>query len=93
MLGKLKSLGILHLTIFHGFCILLTTEVVHKIFPSLNAFAHLVVPAGWGSCLATLAIFMASLCGMGVDVHKQLVLQNNKAQRHAVSFKRYLIYP
>ena len=29
-----------------GFCILLTTEVVPKIFPNLNVVAHLDVPAG-----------------------------------------------
>ena len=37
-----------HLTTFHGFCVLLTTEVVPKVFPNLNVVAHLVVPAGWG---------------------------------------------
>ena len=35
----------------------LTTEVVPKIFPIVNVVAHLVVPAGWGSCLPRLAIF------------------------------------
>ena len=35
----------------------LTTEVVPKIFPNLNVVAHLVLPAGWGSCLLRLAIF------------------------------------
>ena len=42
---------------FCGFCILLTTEVVPKIFPNHNVIAHLVVHAGWGSCLLILAIF------------------------------------
>ena len=37
--------------------ILLTTEVIPKIFPNLNVIAHLVVLAGWGSCLLRLAIF------------------------------------
>ena len=45
------------LTTFHRFCILLTTEVVSKILPYLNVVAHLVVPAGWGSCLPRLTIF------------------------------------
>ena len=42
---------------FREICILLTTEVVPKIFKNLNVAAHLVVPAGWGSCLPRLAIF------------------------------------
>ena len=37
--------------------ILLTTEVVSKIFQNLNVVAHLVVPVGWGSYLWRLAIF------------------------------------
>ena len=41
----------------YGFSILLTTEVVPKIFPNLNVVGHLAVPAGWGSCLPRLAIF------------------------------------
>ena len=41
-----------------GFSILLTTEVVPKIFPNLNVVGHLAVPAGWGSCLPMLAIFI-----------------------------------
>ena len=41
-----------------GFSILLTTEVVPKIFPNLNVVGHLVVPAGWGSCMLRLAIFV-----------------------------------
>ena len=41
-----------------GFSILLTTEVVPEILPNLNVVAHLVAPAGWGSCLPRLAIFM-----------------------------------
>ena len=28
-----------------------------KIFPNLNVVPHLVVPAGWGSCLSRLVIF------------------------------------
>ena len=36
----------LHLTTFYGFCILLTTEVVSKIFLNLNVVAHLVVAVG-----------------------------------------------
>ena len=36
---------------------LLTTEVVPKIFPILNVIGHLAVPVGWGSCLLRLAIF------------------------------------
>ena len=38
--------------------LLLTTEVVPKIFPNLNVVGHLAVPAGWGSCLLRLAIFI-----------------------------------
>ena len=41
-----------------GFLILLKTDVVGKIFPNLNVVCHLVVPAGWDSCLARLAIFI-----------------------------------
>ena len=41
-----------------GFSILLTTKVVPKIFPNLNVVGHLAVPAGWGSCLLRLAIFI-----------------------------------
>ena len=33
-------------------------EVVPKIFPNLNVVGHLAVPAGWGSCLPRLAIFL-----------------------------------
>ena len=44
-----------------GFSILLTTEVVLKIFPNLNVVGHLAVPAGWGSCLLRLAIFFSLL--------------------------------
>ena len=40
-----------------GFSILLTAEVVPKIFPNLNVVGHLAIPAGWGSCLPSLAIF------------------------------------
>ena len=29
----------------------------HMIFPNLNVVEHLVLPAGWGSCLPMLAIF------------------------------------
>ena len=36
-----------------------TTEVVPKVFPNIIVVAHLVVPAGWGSCLPRLAIFYA----------------------------------
>ena len=39
---------------------LLITEVVPKISPNLNVVRHLVVPAGWGSCLPRLAIFISS---------------------------------
>ena len=38
-------------------CLLLTTEVVPKIFPILIVVAHSVIPAGWGSCLPRLAVF------------------------------------
>ena len=38
--------------------ILLTMDVVPKIFPTLNVIGHLPVPAGWGSCLPRLAIFV-----------------------------------
>ena len=48
----------LHLTTFFGFCILLIAEVVPKIIPNLYVVVHLVVPAGWGSCLPRLAIFL-----------------------------------
>ena len=37
--------------------LLLTTEVVRKIFPNLNVVGHLAVPVGLGSCLPRLAIF------------------------------------
>ena len=40
---------------------LLITEVVPKMFPNLNVVGHLVVPAGWDSCLPRLAIFKARL--------------------------------
>ena len=43
--------------LLRGFSILLTTEVIPKIFPNLNVVGHLAVPAGWGSCLPRLAIF------------------------------------
>ena len=46
-----------------GFSILLTTEVVPKIFPNLNVVGHLAVPVGWGSCLLRLAIFNAQCHG------------------------------
>ena len=49
---------ILHLTTCCGFSILLTTEVVPKIFKNLNVIAHLVVPAGWGTYLPRMAIFL-----------------------------------
>ena len=39
-----------------GSSILLTMDVVPKIFPNLNVIGHLPVPAGWGSCLPRLAI-------------------------------------
>ena len=39
-----------------GFSVLLTTDVVPKIFPNLNVVGHLALPAGWGSCLPRLAI-------------------------------------
>ena len=52
-----KSSPVNHRITFCGFCILLTTEVVPKIFPNLNVVAHLIVPAGWGFCLPRLAIF------------------------------------
>ena len=41
-----------------GSSILLTTDVVPKISPNLNVIGHLPVPAGWGSCLLRLAIFV-----------------------------------
>ena len=44
-----------------GFCILLTTEGVRKIFSYLSVVAHLVLPAVWGSCLPRLAIFFIIL--------------------------------
>ena len=47
---KKSSPVILHLTTFGGFCILLTTKVVPKIFPNHNVVAPLVVPSDWGSC-------------------------------------------
>ena len=46
-----------YINFFYGFCVLLTTEIVPKIFQDLNVVAHLVVPVGWGSCLPRLAIF------------------------------------
>ena len=52
----------LHLTTFCGFCLLLKTEIVPKIFPNLNVVAHLVIPAGWGSCPLRLAIFFTFTC-------------------------------
>ena len=39
-----KSWPILHLTTFCGLCILLTTEVVYKIFPNLSVVAHIFIP-------------------------------------------------
>ena len=33
-------------------------RLVPKIFPDFNVVAHLVVPAGWGSCLPRLAILL-----------------------------------
>ena len=50
------------LTTSCGFCLLSTTEVVSKIFTNLNIVAHLVAPAGWGSCLPKLAIFDILFC-------------------------------
>ena len=44
-----------------GFSILFTTEVVSKIFPNLNVVGHIAVPAGWGSCLPRLAIFLKNI--------------------------------
>ena len=35
---------------FCGFCIPLTTKIIPQINPTLNVFAYLVVPVGWGSC-------------------------------------------
>ena len=46
-----------------GFSIFVTTELVPKIFPNLNAVGHLAVPAGRGSCLLRLAIFDAQCHG------------------------------
>ena len=40
-----------------GFSMLLTTEVVSKIFRNLNVVGHIAIPAGWGSCLLRLAVF------------------------------------
>ena len=40
---------------------LLTTDVVPKIFPNLNVIGHLPVPAGWGSCLPRLTLFLVIL--------------------------------
>ena len=44
--------------LYPGFSILLMTEVVPKIFLNLNVVGHLAVPAGRGSCLPRLAIFL-----------------------------------
>ena len=30
-----------------------------KIFPNVNVVGHLAVPAGWGSCLQRVAIFLS----------------------------------
>ena len=46
-----------------GFCILLTTDIVPKISPNLNVITHLVVPAGWGSCLPRLTFLLLLLTG------------------------------
>ena len=46
----------------HRFSILLTIEVVPNIFSNLNVVTHLVVPAGWGSCLLRRAIFSSLNC-------------------------------
>ena len=46
---------VLHWTASRGFCILLTTEFVPKIFPNLNV-PHLVIPVGSGSCQLSLAV-------------------------------------
>ena len=37
----------LTLTTFHGFCILLTTEIVPMIFPNLNVVAHCTCGLGF----------------------------------------------
>ena len=44
-----------------GFSILLTTEVVPKIFQNLNVFGDLAVPAVGGFCLLRLAFFLLSI--------------------------------
>ena len=36
-----------------------------KIFPNLNVVGHLAVPAGWGSCLPRLAIFVLCAGSLG----------------------------
>ena len=51
---------------FENICILLTTEVVPKIFPILNVVAHLVIPVGWDSCLLMLAILLICCSTRGV---------------------------
>ena len=47
--------------------IILTTEVVPKIFPFLNVVSHLHVPAGWGSCRSKLTNFNMHCTDMGVS--------------------------
>ena len=39
-----------------------------KLFQNLNVVGHLTVPAGWGSCLPILAIFL----DMILDVEKEV---------------------
>ena len=68
---------ILHVTIFCGFCILFTTEVVPEIFPNFNVVAHLVVPAGWGlPCRGWLFFLLCPGQTVAVSEDKYLWIEN-----------------
>ena len=75
------GLSILHLTPFCDFCILLATEVVPKIFPNLNVVAHLVIPAGWGSCPPRLAIFKYPLGNETILYSLKLTFQYSRCYK------------
>ena len=63
------------------FSIGLTTEVVPMIFPNLNVVDHLAVPAGWGSCLPRLAIFLLVTSSWENDYNTYFYKQGRKGFR------------